>query len=169
MDRDEFREAVMQHKDRVHSYASWMLRDGEEARDVAQEALVRLWQNSDRVHNGSARAWLLRTTRNLCIDRIRRRRTRPEVDEGQAISLPGDPGPGPERLAASSELGRTLHRALEKIQPRDRALVLMREVEGLTYDEMAGAMGLPLGTLKAALHRAREKLRRELAGAGVTP
>jgi len=169
MDRDEFREAVLQHKDRVHSYASWMLRDGEEARDVAQEALVRLWQNSGKVHNGSARAWLLRTARNLCIDRIRRRKTRPEVDEGQILALPGDPGPGPERLAASTELGRTLDRALEKIRPRDRALVLMREVEGLTYDEIAQAMGLPLGTLKAALHRAREKLRRELTGAGVTP
>lgn len=169
MDQDDFRRAVHHHKDRVHSYASWILRDVEEARDVAQEALVRLWQNGDKVREGSARSWLMRTTRNLCIDRLRRRKARPEVPEEVVVVHPADTNPGPERLAASSELGRTLGRALETISPRDRAMVLMREVEGLTYDEIASTMEIPLGTLKAALHRAREKLRRELSGAGVQP
>ena len=173
MDRDGFRETVLGHKDRVHSHALWMLRDREEARDVAQEAFVRLWEHRAEVVDGAARGWLLRTAHNLCIDRLRRRAARPEGPLGPAAGEgPGGPAAAtadPERLAASAETGRAIRGALGALSPRDRAAVLLREVHGLSYEETARALGVPLGTLKAALHRARERLRRELAAAGVTP
>ena len=167
----EFQGAVLEHKDRVHSYARHILRDAEDAKDVAQECLVRLWRHRDRIEPGLAcRNWLLRTAHNLCIDRLRRRQAHHEVraDDETAFDPP-DGRPGPERLAGSSLFMRALERALMELSERDRAIVLLREVEGLPYEEIAAMLSLNMGTLKATLHRTREKLRDALARAEVTP
>jgi RNA polymerase sigma-70 factor (ECF subfamily) len=169
METEAFERAVLQHKDRVHAYAVMMLRDAEEARDVAQEALVKLWKHWDRVDAAGTRAWLMRATHNMCIDRIRRRKVRSEVDGEEIIPMQADEAPGPKQLAHSSELGRAIERALERLSPDDRAVIVLREVQGLPYGEIAEALNMPLGTLKARLHRARERLRTRLVRAGVTP
>jgi RNA polymerase sigma-70 factor, ECF subfamily len=166
----EFQAAVLEHKDRVHSYARSILRDPEDAKDVAQECLVRLWRHRERVEPGvGCRSWLLRSAHNLCIDRLRRRSTRPEVGTDENAEDPTDGRPDPERLAFSTQLAGRLHRALADLDHRDRAIVLLREVEGLPYEEIAELLDLKLGTLKATLHRAREKLRHALVRAEVTP
>ena len=169
MQEEAFEEVVMLHKDRVHAYATMMLRDPAEAQDVAQEALVRLWEHRDRVQWHGARLWLMRTVRNLCIDRIRKLKVRSEVDQGDTVvEAEADASPGPEKLTESGELGQMIERALGSLSPQDRSVVLLREVHGLPYDEIAEILGLPLGTLKARLHRARERLRARLNHAGVT-
>jgi len=168
MQEEAYEEAVMMHKDRIHAYATLMLRDPAEAQDVAQEALFRLWQFRERVRVEGVRLWLMRTVRNLCIDRIRKRRVRAEVDEGDdVVAIEADVSPGPERLTASGQLGEMIERALGELSPHDRSVVILREVQGLTYDEIAEILDLPLGTLKARLHRARERLRKQLVQAGV--
>lgn len=169
MESGGFERMVREHKDRVYSYAAWMLHDLEEAQDVTQEALVRLWQHREKVEIPSAKAWLMKTTHHLCIDRVRRRKSRPEVAAEALPVPPQDHGPTPDRLASSSETGRVIGQALSALAPQDRAVVVMREVQGLSYDEIARSLDLPLGTLKAKLHRARERLRRQLIEAGVTP
>jgi RNA polymerase sigma factor (sigma-70 family) len=171
MTDEGFERAVREHRNRVHSHAVWLLRDGEEARDVSQEALVRLWRHRSDVPEAAARSWLLRTTHRLCLDRHRRGAARPEIAEGEATleAQRADPAPDPERAAASAGLGGVLARALGRLAPRDRAIVLLREVEDLPYDEIAETLGIPLGTVKAALHRSREKLREALLRAGVHP
>ena len=169
MDAELYRQLVLQHKDRVHGYATWMLGDVEEARDVAQEALIRMWQHRDTVRSGAALGWLLKTTYRMCIDRTRRRKVRGEVHGDGVIDPMPDRGPSPERLAASDEVGRSIARALAGLGEVDRAAVLLREVQGMRYEEIAEALDLPLGTVKAKLHRTRERLRRELVAAGVTP
>jgi len=168
MGTDGFEQAVLEHKDRIYSFAAMMLRDPADAQDVAQETMVRLWQNRQTVVPETARAWLTRTAHNLCIDRIRRRRVRNEVDPEAAREAP-DGQPGPLRLAASSELGRALARAIADLTPDYRAVVILREIQRLPYDEIASSLGVPLGTLKARLHRAREQLRERLVRDGVTP
>jgi len=170
MDPRTFEQAVVEHKDRVHGYAAMMLRDRVEAQDVAQEALVRLWRHREEVDGSLAGVWLLRTTRNLCIDRLRRRVVRSEVEDGPEVLERHDGGaPDPERLAGSSETGRAVLRALAGLSEADRTVVVLREVQGLPYEEIAGTLGVPLGTLKARLHRARERLRAELVRTGVAP
>jgi RNA polymerase sigma-70 factor (ECF subfamily) len=169
MTTDGFRQAVLDHKDRLHSYALWMVHDREEARDVTQEALVRLWQNRESVHAETARSWLLRTVHNLCVDRMRRKSTRNEVPSESVEAILVDGAAGPERVTAAHHLRDAIGRALTALSVRDRAIVLMREVHEMSYEEIAGAMDIPLGTLKSTLHRAREQLRRELTGAGVVP
>jgi RNA polymerase sigma-70 factor (ECF subfamily) len=153
MNRADYERAVGQHMDRVHSYAAWMLHDMEDARDVAQ----------------SVKSWLLKTAHRLAIDRLRHRKRRAEFSEEDLARLVDEHRPGPEQSVRRNEVGRMIGRALARLSDRDRSIVLMREVHGLSYEEIATSVDLPLGTVKAALHRARERLRRELAGAGVRP
>lgn len=170
MTTTEFQAAVLEHKDRVHSYARRLLRDSEDAKDVAQECLVRLWHHRERVTPGpGCRSWLLRSAHNLCVDRLRRRSSRQEIARDEDAPDPTDVRPGPERLASSAEVGGRLESALLDLDHRDRAIVLLREVEGLSYEEIAELLDLKMGTLKATLHRAREKLRHALVAAEVTP
>jgi RNA polymerase sigma-70 factor (ECF subfamily) len=170
MRNEAFEKTVMVHKDRVHAYAALMLGNPVEAQDVAQEAMIRLWQQRGRVNGQGARPWLMRTAHNLCIDSIRKRKVRAEVDEGDAvIDRQRGVEPGAEQLTESSELGRAIHKELEGMLPQDRAVIIMREVQGLPYGEIAEALGLPLGTLKARLHRARDRLRSRLSRVGVMP
>ena len=166
----EFQAAVLEHKDRVHSYARYLLRNPEDAGDVAQECLVRLWRHRERVEPGAAcRNWLLRAAHNLCIDRMRRRSTRLEVRQEPEAPEPADGRPDALRVAQSAEIAKNLEKALLALSERDRAIVLLREVEGLPYDEIAAMLGLNLGTLKATLHRTRDKLRSALLRAEVMP
>jgi RNA polymerase sigma factor (sigma-70 family) len=166
----EFEASVLEHKDRIYSYARGILRDPEDAKDVTQESLIRLWNHRERVEAGpGCRSWLFRATHNLCIDRLRRRTSGLEAVREDDSEDPTDLRPSPERLTASIEVGGSLERALLELHHRDRAIVLLREVEGLPYDEIAAMLGIKLGTLKATLHRAREKLRHALVRAEVTP
>jgi RNA polymerase sigma-70 factor (ECF subfamily) len=169
MDNEAFERVAREEKNRIYSYATRMLRRPVEAQDVVQEALVRLWQHRDGIKDETARFWLSRTVHNLCIDRIRRKKSSPEVEAELKENLSPDSGAGPGRLAESSELGRLIEDALGKLPERDRAVLLLREVQGMPYGEIAEILGVPLGTLKARLHRAREQLRGKLLRAGVTP
>ncbi len=170
MDQPTFERVAREQKDRVYSYAVRMLRQPAEAQDVAQEALVRLWQHRGRIDGEvGAGFWLRRTAHNLCIDRIRRRRASPESDIGLDDVIDADTRADPARLAASAEVSGCIEKALSQLPERDRAVLLLREVQGLPYAEIAQIVDVPLGTLKARLHRAREALRDKLVRAGVTP
>ena len=169
MDREAYVSAVMAHKDRLHTYAAWLLHNVDEATDVTQEALTRLWANRDCVGAPAARSWLMRTAHHLCLDRLRRRATRAGVNGDALAGLPDAAALTPEQSAAVDDLRRTVAEALANLSDRDRTMLLMREIEQMTYDEMSRMLGVPLGTLKAGLHRARERLRRQLSGAGIHP
>ena len=122
----------------------------------------------------ATRIWILAINRcelrgNLLFDRIRRRRSNPEVDAELKETITPDDGAGPGRLAESAELGRVIESALAQLPTRDRAVLIMREVDGLPYAEIARILEVPLGTLKARLHRAREQLRTKLIRAGARP
>ena len=169
MNDDAFRSAVLEHKDRVFGYAARLLGDREEAKDVAQEALTRMWERREAIEGGDgARFWLLRAAHNLCVDRLRRRGARFEVGDGALDEIEaGDCAP--DRAACGRETAAAIERALAGLPARDRAALLLREAHGLSYDELAATLGVPLGTAKAILHRAREKAQRALVAAGVRP
>ena len=169
MDVAQYEHAVLEHKDRVFSFAVHLLRDREEGRDVAQEALVRLFTHRDTVLPEAARAWLLRTAHRLCLDRLRQRVSRPQVEPEVLETIAAGSADRPDQQATGRQLGARIEAALATLSPRDRSLLLLREVHGMAYDEMADTLAVPLGTLKAALHRARERCRQALMGAGVQP
>lgn len=169
MEANDFRRTLEEHGDRVFSYAVWLLGDIEEAGDVVQDGLMRLWTHRAGVAIEAGRPWLMRTIHRLCIDRFRRRAVRRETALDEAVGDPPARELHAERHLELSELQTEIGRALSQLQPRDRALIVMREMQGMTYQEIARAADLPINTLKPAIHRARERLRRELTRAGVKP
>ena len=170
MDDAGYERALAAHGDLVFGYSLRMLRDPEEARDVAQEAWMRLWQHRKRVEEAAARSFVMTCAHRLCLDRLRTRAARPRAPEAALDGAPASPADAPDRRAAGREAARALEAALAELSERDRALVLLRDVHGLPYREIGEALGIKReGTLKAALFRARERLRARLVAAGVTP
>lgn len=167
MRRSELDAAVAQHGKKVLTLAVYLLGDRQEAEDVAQEVLIRLWKRGDEVSPGRIGAWLVRVTRNACIDRLRRRRTlagqRHEVSHLVEAELT-ERSPGPEALARASQLGIRIRRALDELSEPHRSVVILREIQDLSYQEIANALEMTVGNVRVTLHRGRRRLREKLRG-----
>ena len=157
-----FRQLVDLHQDQVWTLARYLLKDAAEAEDVAQETFEKLWHHQQDVDPERVRAWLMRVTRNACLDRIRRRRPEEPVDEERAAHSDA-PVRDPAGDAERAELGRWLQRAITGLREPYRSLVVLRDIQQHSYEEVAGALELSLAQVKVYLHRARKQLREELA------
>ena len=164
MERDVFDAAVAKHARRVFTLAVYVLGDREEAEDVTQEVLIRLWRKGHEVDPERIGPWLTRVTRNAAIDIIRRRGhgVRRLTDETDGSVDIAEESPGPESLAQSSQLGSRLLAALSAMSEPHRSVVILREVQGLSYREIGEALEMPLSTVRVSLHRGRRRLREEL-------
>ncbi len=159
-----FEVLVTTYRHRIYGYACHYLGDAEEAADVTQDVLVRLWKNRDGIDEEHALAWLLRVTRNACVDVLRRRsayRKRVETSS-EMTNVHADPAPGPDREASSNLFQEKLISALETLGEPYKSIVILREIEEYTYEEICAALDLPLNTVKVYLHRARKALRKQL-------
>lgn len=152
-----FRQWTDAYQDQVWSLALYLLRDRAEAEDVAQEAFIRLWQHRESMGGDRVRPWLLRVTRNLCLDRLRKRRPEVEIEDEHAMSG------GPAEGLQNSQLGLALRAALARLAEPYRSLVVLRDVQQSSYEDVAQATGLSLPQVKTYLHRARRQLRDQLA------
>jgi len=163
MRRQDFEAAVASHGRRVFTLAVYLLADREEAEDVTQEVLVRLWRRGHEVSPGKIGSWLVRVTRNACIDAIRRRQdgSRIPIDEGGGTELLEN-APGPDALAHASEIGKRVLQALETLSEPGRSIVILREIQGLSYREIGDALEISLDNVRVTLHRGRRRLREEL-------
>ena len=139
--------------------ARYILRDAQEAEDATQEAFVKLWNNQDSIDPERIRPWLMKVTRNGCLDRLRRRRVNVEFDENY---MTGDVS-GPMQGASTNETGVWLRRAIGGLKEPYRSLVVLRDVNQHSYEEVAGMLELSLAQVKTYLHRARKQLREQLA------
>lgn len=167
MRRAVFEAAVAQHSRRVFTLAVYLLGDREEAEDVAQDVLIRLWRKGHDVAPDRIESWLVQVTRNACVDAIRRRGSGIRaVTELHPDTLPevASKIPGPESLARSSQLGRRILAALQKLSEPYRSVVILREVQGLSYQEIGKALEMPMSNVRVTLHRGRRRLREELRG-----
>jgi RNA polymerase sigma-70 factor (ECF subfamily) len=152
-----------------------MLRSREEAEDLAQEAFMKVFAMLDRYDPSYAfAAWLFKITSNLCIDTIRKRRldTVPMDDplrseKGEYARQYEAPGDNPETLVIKDERSKRLSDAIESLPPHYRIMILLRHQEDLSYEEIAQVLEVPLGTVKARIHRAREMLKTRLVGEDV--
>ena len=148
---------VRQFQSRVYSVACHYMRNAEDARDVAQEIFVRVYERLDSFHGDQAfLPWLLRLSRNACIDALRRRKARPQaadilVEEADFVSA----GPTPEEASASRSARDLLHRAMARMSDSDREILMLKEIQGLKVEEIAGLLGVPIGTVKSRCNRAR--------------
>ncbi|HET6349588.1 MAG TPA: sigma-70 family RNA polymerase sigma factor [Candidatus Krumholzibacteria bacterium] len=160
---NDFRDLAQEYAGKVFTYARYALRDHQDAEDVTQEVLIRLWKNHDSIEPSRLSAWVMRVTRNLVIDCSRRHRTRAAVfvdgpaAETSAASVAA--APTPDAHAGRAELREVIERAIAELDEPQRSIVVMREIQGLAYEEIADALNMPLGTVKVYLHRARRRMR----------
>lgn len=154
----EFRKWVDEYQDQAWTLARYILKDASEAQDATQEAFVKLWNNRDSIDPDRIKPWLMRVTRNHCLDRLRRRRPEQEFTDYQ-----GAEEHGPMRGAEQDELSSLLKRAIRGLKEPYRSLVVLRDVQQHSYEEVAGVTELSLSQVKVYLHRARKQLREQLA------
>lgn len=167
-DIEAFNRLVEQYERLVFAVAMRLLRDYHHAEDVTQDAFIRAYASLDQFSGGSFRAWLTRIATNRCFDLLRSFQRRPAqsleakvVEEEPRWSvepLPDDP----ERVAMHAELGRRLEHALDLLPDDQRLVVLLYDVHGYDYEEIAQIVGISLGTVKSRLSRARSRLREML-------
>lgn len=172
-DLTAFTEIIHRYRGRLIALARRMLDtpgggipgSADEAEDVAQETLVAAYQKRTTYRRGERfRPWLYRIAVNRCLDRLRaqsRHRTLPGLD---TIAEPVEPGPNPMQALLVEEREARLRQAVAALPPKHRAVFLLRHLDDLSYDEIAEATGLPLGTVKTHLFRARAELRASLKG-----
>lgn len=153
--------ALAAHRHRVYAFALRLTGCREDAADVTQEVLVRLWRHGDAVEPERRLPWVLRVTRNAALDHLRRRKTRAAYTftHDDLAERAASDGHGPDALTESADWRRHLEHALAALDEPYRSILVLREVEDLSYQDIADALDLPLNTLKVYLHRARRRLR----------
>mgnify|MGYP005839970561 CR=1 FL=1 len=163
---DAFNRLVERYQDRVYGLAFRILSEPEAAADAAQDAFVHAYRHLKDYRGGSFRAWLFRITANACYDELRRRKRQPAdsleslpgADQDDGPPLPADTET-PENAAQRAELRRAIERCVQALQPEQRLALLLSDVEGLNYQEIADSLGINLGTVKSRLSRARASVR----------
>jgi RNA polymerase sigma-70 factor (ECF subfamily) len=168
---DAFNMLVRRYQDAVYTLAYRMLGDPAAADDAAQEAFISAYRKLDSYRGGSFKSWLLRITANLCLDdlrRVKRQRTDYLDDLAPEDSADGPPLPSnetpPEEAAEQAELAAAIQRCINNLTAEHRAVLVMSDVEGFAYGEIAAALDTQVGTVKSRLSRARLAMRRCLAG-----
>jgi RNA polymerase sigma-70 factor, ECF subfamily len=156
-DRERFEKLVLPHIDAAFNLARWLLRGRSDAEDVAQEALLRACRFFGGFNGGDARAWLLQIVRNTCYTWLEKNRPMElsmEFDE----ELHQQTSATPETLAIVADDHKRLTLALETLPPRFREVLVLRELEGCSYKEIATITSIPIGTVMSSLSRARRQL-----------
>ncbi len=173
MNGDSFQSWVRAYRDRVYNFAYYTLRHSEDAEDVTQEVLIRLWHHRHKLEEPTILAWLLKVTKNACYDTLRRHTSRRKrFEEGHeetlAETVAGD-GPDPQAEIEADDFQRRLKEALSRLPEGYREVVVLREIEELKYQEIADITGRPLSSVKIYLHRGRKMLRQHLSREAVGP
>lgn len=173
---DSFRVAVLPHLDSAYNLARWLTRSDADAEDVAQESVLRAYRFFDRFRGGDARPWLLGIVRNTFYswyERNREQRASTPFDEalhGAALAEDAaQPDGDPEAVLLRKEERGRLRRALESLALEFREVLVLRELEDLSYKEIAALIDAPMGTVMSRLARARKQLAEALARAEGMP
>jgi len=164
MKKTKFKIYVSQYKDLIYSQAYYFTKSAEDAQDITQDVLIKLWHHLDDVPRRSAKNWLLKVTKNLCIDYSRRKRelvvsaivVNSEGDEFQLEQQ--DCGLDPEQETINLDSKDRILNAIHQLPDKVRNVVIMREIQDLKYDDIATALEMPINSVKVYLHRGRKLL-----------
>jgi RNA polymerase sigma-70 factor (ECF subfamily) len=172
-DREAFRSLVERYQHKVTALATGMLRNRDDALDVVQDTFTKAYQSLDRFKGESSfYTWLYRITLNLCIDHQRRTARMPlasieateSPEEAPSINAAREDAErdNPLQRIHEAEVGQRIRQAIAELTPEHRAVILLREVEGLSYEEISRALECPKGTVMSRLHYARRQLQTRL-------
>lgn len=171
-DRTAYRELVRRYQQKVYGIAYGMLHNADDAMDVTQEAFIKVHRHADTFKGSSSfYTWIYRITINACIDHLRRNKRAAAVefdetigmDEDEAVDImPSTSDQNPLRNLERKELRGQIEKALATLSPAHRAVILMREVEGLSYQEIADITEISIGTVMSRLFHARRRMQAAL-------
>lgn len=164
---EAFNVLVRQHQNSVYTLAYRIMGEPQAAADVAQDAFIAAYRKLTTYRGGSFRGWLLRITTNLCYDELRRRKRRPaqsfedlpEAESADGPALP-DPAETPEQIVQRGELNTAIQDCINGLNEDQRVVLVLSDVQGYSYDEIASMIATPQGTVKSRLSRARLNVRR---------
>lgn len=168
-DNAAFEALVRKYQDRVYNICRYML-GAADAEDAAQDAFIKAYRNLDRfTPSPSFQAWVTRIAVNSCLD-YKRKPAHISIamtsGEGEEYTLDAPSGsPGPEAALESKKAGQAVADAIAGLSERLRSVIVLYEIEGLSYEEISDALGISIGTVKSRISRAREELKKRLAGA----
>jgi RNA polymerase sigma factor (sigma-70 family) len=166
-ERERFEQALLPHLDAAYNLARWLTRNDHDAEDLVQVAYLRALKSFGGFHGANSRAWLLTIVRNACYTWLEQKRVRgPATAFDEEIHGVEADAMDPEKLLLREEDKQSVRRAVEELPLELREVVALREVEGLSYKEIAAVAGIPMGTVMSRLARARERLHKRLGGRG---
>jgi RNA polymerase sigma-70 factor (ECF subfamily) len=152
------REKLLRHLDAAYNLARWLCRSEHDAQDIVQESFVRAIRFIHQCRHDDPRTWLLKIVRNTCTTWRGRRREASTGDE-RLEQVQSPPSDAPDRALAQQQQANDVRRAIESLPDEFREAVVLREIEGLSYKEVAAVLGVPMGTVMSRLSRARERLK----------
>ncbi|MCL2702323.1 MAG: RNA polymerase sigma factor [Defluviitaleaceae bacterium] len=164
---------IAEYEKLIFSQAFRMMGNAWDARDAAQESLIKIYKNIHKCHDiHSFKSWIRAITNNTCIDELRRRGNKREdslnrmfeTEEGEVELQFESTDPGPEAVLLGIEKQERIQLAINRLPVKYKTLIVLRDINGLSYEELAETTGLSLGTVKSRLSRSREKLKKLLAG-----
>ncbi len=170
---DAFNTLVLHYQDSVFNTALRILGDEDQAADASQEAFISAFKSIASFRGGSFKAWLMRTVTNACYDELRRKKRRPttplepDTEDGEEMDSPrwmADPSLTPDQQAEADEVEHAIQHCLDNLPLEFKTVVVMADIQGMDYTEVAAAIRVPLGTIKSRLARARLRLRECLQG-----
>jgi RNA polymerase sigma factor (sigma-70 family) len=161
-----FEEQVLVHLDCAYNLARWITRDDATAGDAVQEGALQAFRGFDQMQGPNARAWFLSVVRNACLDQLRKRRGRAR-EESYDEDLHGGTaaagrGADPEDLAVRASDARWLHASIDALPREYREVIVLRELEELSYKEIGAIVDIPIGTVMSRLSRARDLLQQRM-------
>jgi RNA polymerase sigma-70 factor (ECF subfamily) len=164
-DREAFTQLIVQYQVPLYNMALRMVGGPEDAADIAQEAFLRAWEKIRTLREAPFKSWLFQIAANLCYDHFRRGRrygTMPEDEQtGKVVGL-GIATPDPQERAEANERNRLVRQSIAALEHDMRIAIILRDVNGLSYDEIAGVLRVPLGTVKSRIARARAQVQESL-------
>jgi RNA polymerase sigma-70 factor (ECF subfamily) len=153
-----FEEVVLVHLDAAYNLARWLVRNGPEAEDLVQDSVLRAWKSFGAFRGGDGRGWLLTIVRNTCYSWLRANRQTDLVEFNEEVHGADGDALEAERLMVESARKRTLQQALEGLPAEFREVIVLRELEELSYKEISDIAGVPVGTVMSRLARGRARL-----------
>jgi len=156
--RVRFQQLLLPHLDAAYNLAYWLARNEQDAQDVVQEAFLRAWRFFGSFHGGDERAWLLAIVRNTCFTWLQKNRPGAQASFDEELHDSLDETPEPVEAMVRQDDREALKNAIEELPMELREVVVLRELQGLSYKEIAKVAAVPLGTVMSRLSRARGRL-----------
>jgi RNA polymerase sigma-70 factor (ECF subfamily) len=161
-----FTDIVDRYRHKVFTFAYYQLGQHDDAEDVTQEVFIRLWKHWDKVEEQTVEAWLIRVTKNACVDLYRRHRKHQNTISGNGyetvLATTEDKGPDPRMIIESADFRDRVMRALTLIEEPYRSILILRAIQDMSYAQISESLQMPLSTVKVYLHRGRRMLRERM-------